>query len=553
MVQYGYRVTTESLPVLAPTLRRGASIQMRNLGDDCYRPVSASLPLIVLGACLPKPDLSHGPTISMGAAKRIANPLPESYSLRAIGDSRCLKVGIAGKMSFYEFVLNELPKRLVPLDADADVSVATWLSEAPYTLSRKEELASLDIEEVNRPFKHIKCKSFIKDEHYYEFKHARTINPRDDYFKVFSGPIFHAIEKVVFEQPVFIKKVPLPDRPAYIMEKLYAAGGVYQITDYTSFESSFTRPLMKACEILLYRYMTKNIPGGKVWCDVIEKVLCGPQTLVFKNAKVKTIAGRCSGDMCTSLGNGFSNWMLMLYCSYVQDLGSLHGVFEGDDGLCRFSSGRVVDSSLLSSLGFTVKMEVVDSLTKASFCGLLFDEYDQQQVGDPMEFLARLGWTTAKYLGSRRSVLLALLRSKALSGLYQFPCCPIISVVCRRVIELTRGVCIRRLIKCKGLSTWDRERLKQAALFKDLCLPIGVGTRELVSVRFGISPTRQVQIEEELSKIQLGSIELDCDFDPLWKRVWERYVVPRCPVPNDPWHYARQLEGPFEPPSFVRR
>lgn len=551
LVQYGYRVTTESMPKLPDALRKKASIKISHSLNEAHRPVSSSLPLCFNGACLPKPDLNHAPTIAMGAAKRIANPLPSCYNLGHIGRHGSVMSGPAGKMSFYEFVRSELPKLLIPLEANTDISVSYWLQEAPYTLSRKEELASLDIDEVNKPFEHVKCKSFIKDEHYFEFKHARTINPRDDFFKVYSGPIFHAIEKRVFEQPVFIKKVPLPDRPQYIMDHVYSAGSAYQITDYTSFESSFTAPFMKACEIQLYRYMTQNLPGGREWCDVVEKVLTGPQELRFKNALVRTVAGRCSGDMCTSLGNGFSNWMLMLYCAYVQNLGTLHGVFEGDDGLCRFSSGRVVDSALLSSLGFTVKMEIVNSISDASFCGLLFDEHDRQQVGDPMEFLARLGWTTAKYLGSRRSTLLALLRSKALSGLYQYPSCPIISVVCRRVIDITRGISVRRLLDRKGLSVWDRERLKQAELFDDLCQPIGIGTRELVCRKFGVSIDEQLLLEEQLVSVDFGLHDLVVTWNPVWVSVWERYVTPKWVVPTDPWHPARQLEGVFVSPSFV--
>jgi len=539
------------MPMLPDTLRRGSSISINASSDDVYRPVSASLPLVFEGACLPKPDMNHSATIAMGAAKRIANPLPSAYNVNFIGSANSRMTGPGGKQSFFEFVKENLPKLLVPLDSHTDVSIESWLSEAPYTISRKEELASLDIDEVNKPLAHVKCKSFIKDEHYFEFKHARTINPRDDYFKVFSGPVFHAIEKRVFENPVFIKKIPLPDRPQYIMDNVFSSGSSYQITDYTSFESSFTAPFMKACEVQMYRYMTQHLPGGGAWCDVVERVLCGKQELRFKNAKVKTRAGRCSGDMCTSLGNGFSNWMLMLYCAYIQDLGSLHGVFEGDDGLCRFSSGRVVDSSLLSSLGFTVKMEMVNDISDASFCGLLFDEHDRQQIGDPMEFLARLGWTTAKYLGSRRSTLLALLRSKALSGLYQYPSCPIISVVCRRVIDLTRGVCTRNLLDRKGLSVWDRERLKQALLFEDLCQEPGQGTRELVARRYGVAVGTQLLIEEQLQSVTFGLSSIDSNWNPLWVSVWDRYVTPKWVVPTDPWHPARQLEKTFIRPKFV--
>jgi len=528
-VQYGYRVTSEQLPPLPEEVRPGCSIKVTNVQDHLYRPCAVALPLLFEGVALPRPDMNHAASIAMGAQKRIVNPLPQEMDHDVIVD-------------FGKFCQRKVEELFKPLEADADTGVDHWLANSSYTLERQQDLRKLVPEEVNRPLKHVTCKSFIKDEFYLEYKYPRTINPRDDYFKVYSGPIFHLIEQVVFKHEYFIKKVPLDQRPAYIKEKVYKPGFVYQCTDYTSFESSFTGPLMRNCEMILYRHMTKNLPMGESWCDNIEIALTGPQKLKFKKAVVRTIAGRCSGDMCTSLGNGFTNMMLMLYCAEKQELGELFAVFEGDDGLCRFSSGRTVDPMLLRQLGFTVKMEIFSELAHASFCGMIFDPDSCQQIGDPRRFAAALGWTSAKYIGSRDATKKALLRAKALSGLYQFPACPIITALCRRIIFLTSQYSVARVLGSRNTNWWERVVLKDAILFQDVCQEITLGTRLLMEHKYGISVEEQVRIEQQFGDIQMGLVNIDLDYSRVWTATWDRYVITKPSVVSDPWHPGRQLE-----------
>jgi hypothetical protein len=89
---------------------------------------------------------------------------------------------------------------------------------------------------------------FVKDEGYDSFKHARGINSRTDEFKVRVGPIFKLIEKEVFKLPCFIKKVPLDRRAEYILDMM-GETGPFLVSDYTAFESLFTRDIMSRVEM----------------------------------------------------------------------------------------------------------------------------------------------------------------------------------------------------------------------------------------------------------------------------------------------------------------
>jgi len=478
------------------------------------------------GHVLPKLDPVHPPTVALGFKKRVVNPIPVEFDVALIGE-------------FKKFVQSRVVEMFVPLDQESDTSVASWLEGANYPAWRKDELLGLDPAEVADWRSHGYCKSFIKDEFYPEIKHARTINPRDDFFKVFSGPIFHLIETEVFKRPEFIKKVPISDRASYIKEHVYAEGARYICTDYTSFESSFTRDIMDACEMVLYEYMSSALPCGPEWFEGVRVTLTGEQRLRHRFVTVKTPAGRCSGDMCTSLGNGFTNLMLMMFAAHKLNLGTLHGVFEGDDGLCRFSSGREPYSGFFSRLGFSVKMVVETSISRASFCGMLFDPDSCQQIGNPRTFLATFGWTSIRYAGCSRAKALALVRSKALSAAHQWVGCPIIGEFAHRVIALTHGVDTSWIADSRNTSWWDRQRLLQCVGTIPKALPTWQ-TRNLFAEVYGISIDDQLRLESELSKIEMGEFSVHVpDMPDLWGRIEDDYVVGMIADRKQPFHGAR--------------
>nr|WEU70900.1 MAG: RNA-dependent RNA polymerase [Hangzhou tombus-like virus 1] len=462
-----------------------------------------SLGCHVYGACLPHMDHSDQNTMIAGVMKRIGAKLPQPdrhSDLRA--QRRFAKV----MSEFRRFVSKWLKRNLPPLPADTDYDFESWLRDTNYPEWRKEELRLANSEIVDKyDKKYYKVKCFMKDETYPTYKHARGIFARSDYAKCLLGPFFKRIEERLYSLPQFIKHIPVKDRPVYISNMLNVPGAKYIATDYTAYESHFTQLVMQNCEFVLYRHMTKLCPDQKYFKWAMDNVLAGYNTCTFKRFKLGILATRMSGEMCTSLGNGFSNLMLMLFACHR--IGSkCTGVVEGDDGLF-VCSPRAPTAKEFSDIGFTIKIEKHDSLSTASFCGIVFDEIDKVNVTDPMEVLVGFGWSKTPYVGAKPTRKLELLRSKSLSMLYQYPGCPIIQSLALYGLRVTKHIDMRRFLeKERSLNWWDRNRLIAAMKAWDedklaLCREVPMRTRLLVEKRYGISVQDQIKIEKYLDSL----------------------------------------------------
>jgi hypothetical protein len=436
---------------------------------------------------------------------------------------------------FGEFVDAWLLKKLKPLCGSSDTSVPTWLAGTRYPFWRKEELAKkwsqvapdeIRYDNSKKRLFH-RCKSFMKDETYGEYKHARSINSRSDEFKCLVGPIFRLIEKEVFKLKYFIKKIPVCDRPAYIKNLLYTSDGKYSAGDYTTFEALFERITMDKCEFKLYDYMTKYLPEHDHFMAVMKEVLGGRNTCVFKNFKISTDAKRMSGEMCTSLGNGFSNLMFMKFACYK--FGSKCDIaVEGDDSIGQIF-GPPPTTEFFARMGLIIKLDTYSTLEEASFCGIIFDPDDCINVTDPREVLAGFGWTTQQYARAGPSKKKALLRSKALSFAYQYPGCPIIAALARYVMRCTKGVDVRKTI-ANWRNTYEREQLQDALEHPVAFRETLINTRLLVEKLYHISVEHQLEIEkyfDSLDTIIPISIEqVKINMSPIWAHYWDNYVLP---------------------------
>lgn len=357
-----------------------------------------------------------------GLSKRLCSKCPEP--------NRTLLRGLRA------FVRKWVRSNLRPLGAVP--SFDEWLAACPYPQVRKDELRA--VWEANRGRvlspkvyrSSRKVKAFIKSECYPEIKAARWICSRVDLFKVLSGPAFKAIEHEVFSLPWFVKHVPVPERPA-LVRSLRAGGCRYIWTDYTSFEASISSELMDACECELYRYMLQCDPE---LAEFICAVITGRNEVSTRAGVHLTLRGRrMSGDMCTSLGNGFTNLMAMLFAAKC--CGSkCRGFVEGDDGIFAFG-GVPPSSEWFAKLGLKIKLAEIADPSHAGFCGVVAAEGGN--IRDPVHFLQSFGWTLSSIYAGEKT-LKSLLRAKALSVCYETPQCPIVGAVARRALELTRGV-----------------------------------------------------------------------------------------------------------------
>lgn len=430
------------------------------------------------------------------------------------------------------FVRGWLRKNMKPLAPDTDLTFEHWLEQTSYPLWRKEELrkAYLELPNLKDPKKkYLQCKSFMKDEHYTAYKHARAINSRTDVFKCAVAPIFKAIEKELFKRKEFIKKVPVLERAAYIRDMLYRPGSKYIATDYTSFEALFDSILMDCVEFELYDFMTEFLPGGEEFMELCRDVIGGRNRCQFKRFAVEVTATRMSGEMNTSLGNSFANLMLMLFA--CKEAGSkAYGVVEGDDGLFRIE-GPVPKTSFFEDMGLIIKLQEFDKLEHASFCGLVFDIDNLVICADPLKTMTSFGWASRNYLRVRNSRIQALLRCKALSLAYQYPGCPIVGELAHHVLRRTSHVRksqIDSLINSRLVTTWRREQYLEAVAHDIPYKPVANSTRFLVEDVFGCPVSTQLYYEKYFKsdpEIQpIPGVMVEHVTHPHWSHYARNYV-----------------------------
>lgn len=404
-----------------------------------------------------------------------------------------------------------------PLGPDTDLSISTWLDSTDYPEWRKQQLReaadSLGGETPSGP--DLVCKSFMKKEHYWNcYKYPRAIKSRTDRAKVFVGPAFKAIESVVFQHPSFIKHISVKDRPKYISDKLARWGHWYQ-TDYTSFEASFCPDFLRVCEIVLYSHMLVHFPE---LARFISQMLSGRNKCHFRHATVSVDGRRMSGEMCTSLGNGFTNLVLFLFLVSEKN-GRCDGVVEGDDGL--FGCTVSLSAADFAQLGFIIKIDELDELLKGSFCGLMMTR-KLTSMTDPRKVLLRFGVSLSPVALGSRNARRGLLRAKALSLLYEHPRCPILTALASRYVALTEGVAaiFDRSYKQAGLLQ-EMER-NQDWLRRQLELGIDDEIRQDFSDTYGIEPHIQLRLEALFATS--GEEELD---DPVLDSLYEPGFVGR--------------------------
>lgn len=457
-------------------------------------------------------------------------------------------------------------RRWVPkLDATDDLDIEAWLAETTYSESRKDELRRVwdaHSQQISTPYKIpnqrsrrkcFKVKSFTKWEFYQTPKHPRMIMSRSDLFKVMVGPMFQKISDKVFNIKYpgraygpLIKKVPVSDRTVVLGDLLYKNVGKYQVTDYSSFEAHFTEQVQSTVELQLYKWVTSDLSIGSQFISLFREACLGENFMQGKWFKMSIDAIRMSGEMNTSLGNGFTNLMFCLFTAnqkhvkngYAGSLGDwvnnyhqyVRGVFEGDDGLCSFHRECHPTTDDFKPLGVILKLDDYTRLGHASFCGQLFDEVDQVLITDPRKVLCGLGWTSHKYLKAKRDTLDCLLRCKANSYLYQYPGCPIIQSMALWVLRCTSRNIEKehKLVYQQGY--WKRKILLEAYRVDGLpTKAVKPGTRALVEELFHVTVEQQKRIERYFDSLDvirpMDQPDIIDIMDDGWLKNWQDNVI----------------------------
>lgn len=395
---------------------------------------------------------------------------------------------LKGFKAFVEDQVRGMPKVAVG-EVDFDV----WInSRKSYNQSRKDQIRQAREDLRGGPPTPRQCAhidAFVKSESYPEFKYPRMINSRSDAWKAFAGPYISACEDIVYSYfPEFIKHTPVPERPAKIAA-LKKAGRRYFATDFTAFESHFVPEVMDACENVLLRHLLQDWR----YADLVCKTNAGWNNMRTRTGVRARVKGRrMSGDLWTSLGNGFTNLMLVKYIAHLKS-GVVDGFVEGDDGI--FSSSVEITKEDYERLGFTIKIEEVPDPTRASFCGLVFAD-SGQIIRDPLRFVTNFGWTQS-FIAAGDRIMRGLLLAKGLSAANEAGQCPIVGAIARRAIIEAGDVA--------PVFVYDGYHTEDLTHYKVEPFAPAADTRTLFAQQYGIPVETQLRLEDAI--LRHGDLE----------------------------------------------
>ncbi len=514
---YGYRTDEVALgPLGWEPLTDGSEFYGMKATNMFRRRVQAvTIPHPILGLVAMRPDTSDHMSLKQGAKKRLVHnrPNPNRRMMR-----RCRR-----------FIKRKLPEMFRPLQQSDVYTFEEWLERSNYPEWRKQELRECMVRLESGTVQEHKiweAKMFAKDEFYQEYKYHRTINARSDYIKCIIGRFAASIEKKVFATPWFIKKVPRADWPDYIINRCSGREHGYA-SDYSSFEASFVKEIMEMCEMQLYEFMLQH-----VWPKEVNErfqALSGWNNITAKGFFVRLLARRLSGEMVTSLGNGFSNLMINLFVLKEKGARNVTAVVEGDDGLYMFDGPTPTEADFLD-LGFVIKLTPVQHLSDASFCGVVFDPGDRCALADPHKTLATCSWLDASYQGASHKRKRDLAVVKGLSMLAQYPGCPVIQSVALWMLRVNKyHPSERDQLLSHALANrtgwWERRVIKMVKKSPFVPVPIGEGSRAVMDRVFKMTPSQQQHIEAIFDNAT-GAVDLsDVEFlNSEHKYHWRRYT-----------------------------
>lgn len=408
---------------------------------------------------------------------------------------------------FKEYVHNEIKKLPVaPPGLSFQELQEDWLLNSNYNGKRRQSLRLKAQEyfdhKISR-YRLLKLESFIKSEFYNEIKECRIINSRSDWFKAVIGPYIHLCEQYVYDEHFIKHKTPM--EVASIMKQIAIGFDNFYETDFKSFEGSFSPLIMKICELALFKHVLSNYPEA---VSLIESSY-SRNNLWFKGDKTHKIGcsflgSRMSGEMWTSLANGFTNKMLI---GFMLSENHTYGNFlvEGDDGY--IASKRSLDFSCINKLGFSLTIKHEDVPDHVKFCSLSVCE--STIVPDIRRVLSHYGKINDSTIAhafqtkSKRSIkrINELMKAKAQSLLATSAGIPILQELALQQLRCYRDVHLNP----KYYDWWEKSFYN---LSRASPMEITPNMREYVEKAFSIGTEEQLQIETALRSITHSNFEI---------------------------------------------
>lgn len=388
-----------------------------------------------------------------------------------------------------------------------------WLDPCKhYTVKRKDVLRSYITEycEVgidafireHRDF--YSCMSFIKREFYSEVKSARIINSRSDEFKALCGAHIKRIENVVTHTKHFIKTITLDERVKRMTEIVQKYQYVFE-TDYSSFEGTQSQEFHQACEGQLFKHMLSNNPEvwriiGPIFDKEFREVCISIPSK--RNERMSFKGSRMSGDLWTSLGNGFSNMMVFLFSLHrltrklrLTQAIDADWLCEGDDGYFAANYDfSAIFQDTAEKLGLRMKVDHGEELNDVSFCSTCVGP-GGIAVPNFWRILEKFGYVfddtiIMRYSDKPTRAELNLLWAKNLSLNATSQGVPILQPLTIQLAKIIKPRTLRR----KFFTYWEIEKY-DILEWTIRETPITMEMRTFFAERFGVSVDKQLQVE----------------------------------------------------------
>lgn len=402
--------------------------------------------------------------------------------------------------AFAKCVIHTLPK----LTKDDLIPFEQWVSK--YPKKRQEYLRKIhaSIEKTDASF--ATSASFLKAEQYAEPKIPRSINAPSDEAKVILGPLQESIDKKMFKSrpDVFVKgSDPLtwPDRLENILGDLPCVN-----TDFSSFECHHRG---RFANVIWYwqMHMLRDVHKNKFHKNLICALIKGKNVCRYRNSTASIVETLMSGVAWTSSANGVLNWLINCYLSakHLMPNASPSELalyskkfkcqFEGDDGI--FEDVGVPDS-LIAQLSIRLDFQRKRNYTEAHFCSQVIDRQERMLCYDWRKMLMKISCIPIKWKGCKDATEKTLLRGMALSYQYLYARSPVVSAIILKILDLTRGHDVRKLIAGCSLDQMTLDRMTAAGRAMTRMPEISAGTRSVYEQAFGLSPSEQIRLETEI-------------------------------------------------------
>lgn len=384
-------------------------------------------------------------------------------------------------------------------------SFTDWLGGSKYNTKIRSEFRTLreGLQYCSRKLGVVKC--FLKREVYDVYKPARAICSPSDLSKTILGPIFHAVDHVLFSSRYFIKGSDPKFWPRRLLQ-MFSTFPVFE-SDHTSMEAVHKKTFAK-----IFRFFVQHVLRGSGIgnCErrLIDKLIMGVHDMRFKDVSVQCEQRLMSGSVWTSSQNGLINLLVLLYLYTETRYGALPPrdlarlardapvLVEGDDGLVSALPG-LDEPNRLASLGVKLNMIPHHNFGDAKFCGITCDLSTLQVIKDPKKVLRNFFYLDAKYLKWRHAKLMGLLRAKALSYKYLFGNAPIIGPMMDWVLYETRNYtsCMQSEIDNSWIYNFVKEAVANQGFDFRVKAHVDDAARQLVEEKYGISIFDQLRIE----------------------------------------------------------